>query len=335
MLLRGVNRTEMLAYFLRRIAYSIPILFGVNLLIFVLFFFVNTPDQMARYQLGQRRITQEAIDNWKRVHGYDLPVVYNSAAFGVEKFTKTIFFEKSFRLFAFDFGFADDGRDISYEIVTRMWASLAIAIPTFVLGLLVDISFALFVVIFLYSLTDRISVALCVLLMSISGLFYIIGGQFLFGQVLRLVPISGYIPGTGAIKFVILPIIIGVCSGMGSGIRWYRSIFIEEMSKDYVRTARAKGLSHLRVLFGHVLQNGMIPILTGVVVVIPSLFMGSLIMESFFGIPGLGGYTIDAIRAQDFSIVRSMVFLGSVLYIIGLMLTDFSYAIVDPRVRLG
>ena len=296
----------MLHYFARRIAYSIPILFGVNLLIFVLFFFVNSPDQMARFQLGQRRITQEAIENWKRVHGYDLPVVYNSSASGIEKLTKTIFFEKSLRLFAFNFGAADDGSDISAEISTRMWPSLAIALPTFILGLVVEISLALFVIIFLHSLTDKLSVALCVMLMSISGLFYIIGGQYLFGQVLRLVPISGYLPGTSALKFVLLPILIGVFSGLGMGVRWYRSIFLEEINKDYVRTARAKGLSHLRVLFGHVLKNGLIPILTGVVVVIPSLFMGSLIMESFFGIPGLGGYTIDAIRAQDFSIVRSM-----------------------------
>jgi peptide/nickel transport system permease protein len=118
-------------------------------------------------------------------------------------------------------------------------------------------------------------------------------------------------------------------------VRWYRSIFLEQINQDYVRTARAKGLSELRVLFGHVLKNGMLPILTGVVVVIPQLFMGSLIMESFFGIPGLGSYTIDAINAQDFAIVKAMVFLGSVLYIIGLILTDISYTLFDPRVKLG
>ena len=117
--------------------------------------------------------------------------------------------------------------------------------------------------------------------------------------------------------------------------RWYRTIFLEEVNRDYVRTARAKGLSELSVLFGHVLKNAMIPILTGVVVVIPMLFMGSLLTESFFGIPGLGSYTIDAIAAQDFSVVRAMVFIGSLLYILGLMLTDLSYVLVDPRVRLS
>ena len=129
--------------------------------------------------------------------------------------------------------------------------------------------------------------------------------------------------------------VIGVIGGIGSGTRWYRTIFLEEINKDYVRTARAKGLSELRVLFRHVLKNAMIPILTGVVVVIPLLFMGSLLTESFFGIPGLGSYTIDAILAQDFSIVKAMVFLGSALYIIGLILTDISYTLVDPRIRLN
>ena len=149
-----------------------------------------------------------------------------------------------------------------------------------------------------------------------------------------LVPISGYDEGFSAVKFVILPIAVGVISGLGNGIRWYRTIFLEEVNKEYVRTARSKGLSELGIMYKHVLRNALIPILTGVVVLLPSLFLGSLITEAFFGIPGLGSYTIEAIQSQDFAIVRSMVFLGSVLYIIGLILTDLSYTIVDPRVRL-
>ena len=147
-------------------------------------------------------------------------------------------------------------------------------------------------------------------------------------------PISGYDGGFEATKFLLLPVLIGVIGGIGSGGRWYRTLFLEEMGRDYVRTARAKGLAESVVLFRHVLKNAMIPILTGVVVVIPLLFMGSLLTESFFGIPGLGSYTIDAIQAQDFAVVRSMVFIGSVLYILGLLLTDVSYTLVDPRIKL-
>lgn len=238
-------------------------------------------------------------------------------------------------MFVFDFGSSDNGRDIGYDISQRMWPSLAVAIPVLLVGLAFNISYALFIVFFRATYVDIGSVVLLVGMMSISGLFYIIGGQFLLGKLFHLVPISGYDTGLEAWKFLILPVIVGVIGGIGAGTRWYRTLFLEEISKDYVRTARAKGLSERRVLFRHVLQNALIPILTGVVVVLPLLFMGSLITESFFGIPGLGSYTIDAINSQDFAIVRSMVFLGAVLYIVGLILTDISYTLVDPRVRLS
>lgn len=314
--------------------YAFPILLGVNALTFVLFFMVNTPDDMARMHLGNKHLTEQAIETWKQERGYDKPLIWNDEAEGADKITDTIFFSKSLTLFVFEFGQADDGRDIGDDIQTRMWPSLAIAIPVFTIGLLVNITFAMLMVFFRATYVDLSGVVLCVVLMSISGLFYIIGGQFLVGKTMQLVPISGYAQGLDAAKFLILPVAIGIISGIGSGSRWYRTLFLEEVSKDYVRTARAKGLSEVRVLFSHVLKNAMIPILTGAVVVLPTLFMGSLILESFFGIPGLGSYTIDAIQAQDFAIVRAMVFLGSVLYIVGLVLTDISYTLVDPRVRL-
>jgi peptide/nickel transport system permease protein len=324
----------MLAYIIRRLLYAIPILIGVNLLTFALFFVVNTPDDMARMQLGVKRVTAEAIQKWKAERGYDKPLVWNSAAAGVAAVTDTILFAKSARMFVGDFGRADDGRDIAREITTRMGPSLAIAVPTFVLGLFAAISFALLLVFFRATTLDFAGVVLCVAMMSISGLFYIIGGQWLVSKVWHLVPISGYGGGIDAAKFLILPVIIGVIGGIGASTRWYRTIFLEEIGRDYVRTARAKGLPERVVLFRHVLRNAMIPILTGVVVVIPTLFMGSLLTESFFGVPGLGSYTIDAINAQDFAVVRSMVFIGSVLYIAGLLLTDISYTLADPRVRL-
>jgi peptide/nickel transport system permease protein len=247
--------------------------------------------------------------------------------------TDTVLFAKSARMFIGDFGRAEDGRDIAREITSRMGPSLAIALPTFILGLFVTVSLALLLAFFRASALDFWGVVLCVAMMSISGLFYIIGGQYLISKLWRLVPISGYSGELDAWKFLILPVLIGVISGIGSSVRWYRTIFLEEIGKDYVRTARAKGLSELTVMFRHVLRNAMIPILTGVVVVIPLLFMGSLLTESFFGIPGLGSYTIDAISAQDFAVVRAMVFIGSVLYIVGLILTDISYTFVDPRIR--
>lgn len=323
----------MFAYLVRRLLYALPILIGVNLLTFALFFVVNSPDDMARMQLGNKRVTAEAISQWKVERGYDKPLFWNGAAQGTGPLTQTIFFQKSARLFVGDFGRAEDGRDIGQEIRSRMGPSLAIALPTFVLGLFAAIAIALTLAFFRATALDFWGVVTCVALMSISGLFYIIGGQWLVAKMWRLVPISGYGAGLEAWKFLILPVVIGILAGLGGSARWYRTLFLEEMDKDYVRTARAKGLAERLVMFRHVLPNALIPILTGVVVVIPQLFMGSLLTESFFGIPGLGSYTIDAIAAQDFAVVRSMVFLGSVLYIVGLILTDISYTLVDPRIR--
>jgi peptide/nickel transport system permease protein len=216
-----------------------------------------------------------------------------------------------------------------------MWPSLAIAIPVLFLEILVNMLFAMNMAFFRATWIDFSGVVLCIALMSISGLFYIIGGQFLFGKVLKLVPISGYDSGWNSIKFIILPVVVAVLSNIGSGTRWYRALFLEQMNQDYVKTARAKGISEIRVMMHHVLPNTLLPILTGVVVLIPSLFMGSLVLESFFGIPGLGSYIIDAIAQQDFAIVRAMVFLGSILYMLGLVLTDISYTWADPRVRFS
>lgn len=325
----------MLPYIIRRLMYAVPILIGVNLLTFILFFVVNSPDDMARAHLGEKYVSNAAIENWKTENGYDKPLFINKNIAGLSKFTETIFFTKSIRLFVFDFGRSESGRDITADVSQRMWPSLALALPTFVIGIWVNICVALMVVMFRGTSLDRWAVLLFVSLMSISYLFYIIGGQYMVAKVWKLVPISGFNPTAQAWRFLILPVSVGVIAGIGAGARWYRTLFLEESAQDYVRTARAKGLSEVSILFHHILPNALIPILTGVVVVIPSLFMGSLLMESFFGIPGLGSYMLDAIRSQDFAIVRSMVFIGSVLYIIGLILTDISYTWADPRVRLN
>ena len=324
----------MFGYIIKRLLYAIPILIGVNLITFMLFFMVNSPDDMARSQLGAKQVTPQMIEAWKEQRGYDKPLFINEKAEGIFKVTDTLFVQESLKLFSFNFGISDSNRNIGSDIKERMGPSLAIALPTFLIALITNISLALLLVLFRGSTLDTSMMIVAVMIMSVSGLFYIIAGQVLFSKMWHWVPISGYESGFGAVKFILLPVMIGVFAGIGSGVRWYRSIFLEQINQDYVRTARAKGLSELSVLFGHVLKNGMLPILTGVVVVIPTLFMGSLIMESFFGIPGLGSYTIDAINAQDFAIVKAMVFLGSVLYIIGLILTDISYTLFDPRVKL-
>lgn len=324
----------MFAYLLRRIVYAIPVLLGVNFITFALFFIVNTPDDMARSHLGHKYVTQESIENWKQIHGYDKPLFYNTAQSGIAKLTDTLFVDKTMSLFVFDFGLSDSGRNIGNDIRIRMWPSLMIAVPVLFLGIFCDIVAAIMMIFFRYTYLENFMVVLSIMMMSISGLFYIITGQFYIAKMWHWLPISGYDDDMNPLIFLILPVLVSVLAGIGAGTRWYRTLFLEELGKDYVRTAKAKGLSPQKVLFSHVLSNAMIPILTGVVVLIPSLFMGSLILESFFCIPGLGSYTIDAITQQDFAVVRAMVFLGSVMYILGLILTDISYTLVDPRIRL-
>lgn len=324
----------MLKFLSRKILYGLAILIGINLLTFVLFFKVNTPDDMARMQLGGKRVTPDAIEKWKAERGYDRPLFWNDKDVGASQLTNTLFMDSSLRMFAFDFGRADSGRDIASEVKRRAGPSLALALPTFVMGLGISITLALGLAFFRATYLDFWGTVLCVVFMSISSLFFIVMGQFVFSRVLQLLPVSGFNVGGDAWRFLMLPIGVSILARLGGEVRFNRALFMEEIGKDYVRTARAKGLSEPRVLFVHVLRNALIPILSASVAVIPLLFMGSLITESFFSIPGLGSYLIEAISAQDFAVVRAMVFIGSVLYIAGLILTDISYSLADPRIRL-
>ncbi len=327
----------MLNFIFRRIGYGVLILLGVNLATFILFFTVNTPDDMARLNLGGKRVTQQAIDKWKAERGYDKPLYLNARKQGSEQVTDTIFWDRSVSLFALDFGRADSesAGDIGHEVGSRMGVSLQMALPLFVLQVIASTAFALLLVMFRNSRLDFWGVVSCVLMLSISSLFYIIVGQYLFSRVLKLVPISGYAPGIDAVKFLLLPIGLSLIARLGGEARLYRAMFLEEISKDYVRTARAKGLSEAVVMFRHVLRNALIPIITSAGSYLPYVFLGSLVFESFFGLPGLGAYVIEAIGKQDFAVVRTMVFVGSLLYIATYALIDIAYTWVDPRVRLS
>jgi peptide/nickel transport system permease protein len=326
----------MLNYILRRLGYGVLILIGVNLLTFFLFFTVNTPDDMARLNIGGKRVTQEQIDKWKAERGYDRPLYLNAQAEGLDRVTETVMWQRSVSLMMFEFGRSDSARsaDIGHEVSTRMGVSLQLAVPLFILQVIASTTFALLLVFFRHTRIDFWGVVLCVLMLSISSLFYIIVGQFFFSRVLRLVPISGFAPGLDAVRFLVLPVLLSLLARLGTEARLYRAMFLEEIGKDYVRTARAKGLSEIRVLFRHVLKNALIPIITSAGSYLPYVFLGSLVFESFFGIPGLGAYVIEAISGQDFAIVRTMVFLGSMLYIASYLLVDIAYSVVDPRVRL-
>ena len=320
----------MLAYLVRRLAAGAVTILGVLLFLFVLFFLLAKPEDVARKALGERA-PKAAIEQWIRNHGYDRPRFWNP-----ERPADTMLADHFRRMLSFDFGASDaDDVPISKRLREGIGPSLSLTVPLFVLGLLLGIPLALLVAFFRDTYIDRTGVVICVLLMSVSTLLYIIGGQYLLGKMLRWFPISGFDPAPAVVaRFLALPVVVGVIAGLGDSIRFDRTVFVEETSKDYVRTARAKGAGEARIMLRHVLRNGLIPILTQIVIAIPFLFTGSILLESFFGIPGLGSITVDAINANDFATLRTMVFIGSLLFVAGQILTDVSYTLADPRVRL-
>jgi len=328
----------MAAYLIRSLGYGVLTILGVLLLLFVLFFAITDPDDIARKAVGDRA-RPEVIVQWKKNHGYDKPMFLNRehAVTDTSRYTDTLLFEHFRRSLTFDFGRSDAGDE---PIGRRLWQgagpSLSLTVPLFILGLVAGVAVALTVALFRETYIDRAVLVLCVLTMSVAGLLYIIGGQYLVGLLLKWFPISGFVSGLRDIaRLLALPVLIGLVIGFGPDVRLFRTIFVEEMNRDYVRTARAKGAGDARVMLRHVLRNALIPILTNVVIAIPFLFTGALLLESFFGIPGLGSLTVDAIRANDFSTLRTMVYLGALLFIAGQLLTDVSYALADPRVRLS
>jgi len=283
---------------------------------------VTAPEDIARRALGEKA-PPDAIHQWIQNHGYDRP-------------WQEMLVEHYRRMLTFDFGRSDaDDALIAKRLREGAGPSLALTVPLFVLGIPVALVLSLLVAFFRETYIDRVGVVLCVLAMSVSMLLYIIGGQYLIGKLLRWFPISGFDPDPAVVaRFVALPVLVGLMAGIGSDVRFYRTVFVEEAGRDHVKTARAKGCGEGRVMFRHVLRNALIPVVTTVVLEIPFLFTGSLLLESFFGIPGLGSLTVDAINGNDFATLRTMVFIGALLFTVGQIATDVAYTLVDPRVRL-
>ncbi len=308
-------------YIIRRLLYTIPILMGVCLLIFLIFNVVAgdpttvllgkhaTVKQMAelRHELGLDR-------HW---------------------FIQYLDIVKS--AFTFDFGRSWATKQHIISIIkTGTWVSLTLVIPAFIITSLVSISIALVAAFFRGRPLDRVLVVLTVIMMSISGLAYILFGQWLFAYKLGWFEIAGYEYGfPDAIPYIILPGIILILLHIGSSVRFYRTVLLDEMYQDYVRTARAKGLSESVVLFKHILKNAMIPIITNLVIQLPNWLLGTLLVESFFGIPGLGGIILNAINNSDFPVIKAITILSAVSYIVFNVVTDLLYTLVDPRIKLS
>jgi peptide/nickel transport system permease protein len=324
----------MFSYLIRRLLYAIPILFGVMLITFLLFFVVQPPYARARAILGEKARPQQ-VQQWLHDHGYDKPTFINTQP--GQKLSDSLFVNQMKRLITFDFGVSDKtSLPIAKTFVDGVVPSLCLTMPAFVIGFLMAVTLSLYQVFVRYSAMDRFGVFLCVALMSLPPMIYMFLGQRVLAMQLNYFPAYGFdLHGWETWKFVLLPVTLMVIMYLGYDVRLYRTIFLEEITQDYVRTAQAKGVPQTRVLFVHVLKNGMISLITLVVAHLPFLIMGSLLVENFFGIPGLGNALVHAIQTGDAAMTNVLVYLGALFYLAGLILTDICYAFADPRIRLS
>ena len=307
-------------YIIRRLFYAIPILIGVTLLIFLLFNVVAGDPTLVL--LGKYATAQQMAE-LRHELGLDRPLFVQ-------------YLDTLQSAFTLDFGRSwATKQHIAQMIKTGGAVSLTLSIPAFVIASLAAIAIALLAAFFRGTLLDRSLVVLSVIMMSISLLAYILFGQWVLAYKLGWFEIAGYEYGfPDFIPYIILPAIIWIVLSIGPDMRFYRTVMLDEVYQDYVRTARAKGLSYRVILFKHVLKNAMIPIITNLVIQLPTLILGALLIENFFGIPGLGSITLQAINNSDFPVIKAMTILSSVLYILFNIIIDVLYTWVDPRVKL-
>jgi peptide/nickel transport system permease protein len=311
----------MTAYLIRRIWQMIPTLFGVILLVFLLFKgFGGDPAEI----LAGQNATAAQVDAIRKQLGLDEPLW---TQFGI--FLKQIV--------TFDWGRSwATNESVANLFATRLPATLTVMIPILILDALLAIPFALGVAYVRGSLTDRAIMILTTVALSISFLVYVIVGQYVFAFQLGLFPVQGWSDSllTNLRTYAPLPVLLAVLVSLAPQTRLYRSFFLDEIGHDYVRTARAKGLTERTVLLKHVMRNALIPILTNVAVSLPGIFVGSFLIEVFFSIPGLGREVLLAVNRSDYPVIQAFAIYIAVITMVVNLLTDVLYKVVDPRVVL-
>ena len=302
-------------YILRRLGQAVLTIFGVMLVTFLLFR-VGAGD-IAGANLGEQASARQKAE-WRHQYGYDRPL---RVQFFDHLKASVLFEGRSLK---------GDNRTLAEIIRQHAPYSLAVQVPALVLQWCIGLAIACLVAYYRGTLLDKVGVFLSVLGMCIPFLAFMIFGQWL----LFAVGLPQHAFGLTYRGNVYVPVAILVAAGLGGTVRFYRTVILDEIGRDYVRTARAKGLPAATILFKHVLRNCMLPILTSLVLAIPFLMMGSLLVETYFGIPGLGDLMITSINDRNEPILSGLVFLTAVIYTSGILITDVAYAMFDPRIRL-
>ena len=311
----------MTTYIIRRLLYTIPIVVGVLLLTFTLFTLVGGDISL---EIAGKNASKETINEIRQEYGLNKPLFLAWDSQLINHFKNAL---------TFNFGRARDREPVIDKIKRGAGPSLSLMVPMFIGEVVISISLALVVAFVRGSKWDVMAVVLCVAGMSIPYLSFILFGQYFLAYKWGFFPVF-FSPDLAPPQYVALPVLIGIVTGLGGNLRFYRTVMLDEMRNDYVRTAFAKGLGTGKVLFKHVLKNAMIPIITQVVLAIPFLFLGSLLLERFFGIPGLGYLMIEAIGSRDYLIINAMTYISAILFVLFNVITDICYAFVDPRISL-
>jgi peptide/nickel transport system permease protein len=309
----------MLNYIIRRVIYMVPILFGIALITFILFNVVGGDPVLL---MVGRHANASTIAEMRAELGLNQPLYKQ-------------FLDFLWQIVTFDYGRSySTKQDIFQMVLQTAPVSLMLAIPGFLITTVLSISLSLFVAFWRGTWIDRLIVVVSVFLISIPSLAYILFGQYYLAYKLGYFPISGFSWGPEMLSYIALPVIIWVILSVGGDLRFYRTVMLDEISQDYIRTARSKGLAERVVMFKHVLKNAMVPIITGLVIAIPFLITGALLLESFFSIPGMASLLIDAFNTSDLPLIKAQVILLSILYMIFNLISDICYSLVDPRITL-
>jgi len=311
----------MTTYIIRRLLYTIPIVLGVLLLTFVLFTVAGGDISI---EIAGKGATQQTIDEIRQGYGLNKPLFFSWDSQFVNHFKNAL---------TFDFGRARDREPVIDKIKRGVGPSLALTVPIFLGVVIISVGLSLIVAFVRGTVWDVLAVVICVAGMSVPYLSFILFGQYFLAYKWGLFPVF-FSPDLSMARNVALPVLIGIAAGLGGNLRFYRTVMLDEIRSDYVRTAFAKGLTTQRVLFKHVLKNAMIPIITRVVLAIPFLFLGSLLLERFFGIPGLGYLMVEAIGARDYFVIGAMTYVSAILFVVFNLITDICYVLIDPRVCL-
>jgi peptide/nickel transport system permease protein len=311
----------MSAYVIRRLWQMVPTMLGVILFVFVLF---NTIGGDPAYVLAGKISSQEQIDNIRRQLGVDQPYWVQLGIFIKQVVTA-------------DFGASwSTNERVSHILATRLGPSLTVLVPLLILDTLISIALALAVAYVRGSLTDRLVMIVCTVGLSISILIYIIVGQYVFAYKFGWFPVQGWGDSfaENLFRYATLPILIGLVVSIAPSLRLYRTFVLDEINQDYVRTARAKGVSENRLMWIHVLRNASIPIITNLMAALPGLLLGSFLIERFFSIPGIGREVILAVERSDFPVIKAITVYVAFATIATNLLADLTYKAVDPRVQL-